>query len=51
MFVDILVICAVVAVIAAAALYIYKAKKRGAKCVGCPYSQNCGGCCSGMKNI
>ena len=26
-----------------ACLYIYKAKKRGDKCVGCPYAKTCGG--------
>lgn len=34
---------AVILVIAAAAAgYIYKAKKRGAKCIGCPSAASCG---------
>ncbi len=46
-------------VIGAAALYIYKSKKAGAACIGCPYAKECaskrkcdsqndkdgGGCC------
>lgn len=40
-----IVIVAVVAVILiAAARYVYKAKKRGAKCIGCSAGVN--GCCS-----
>ena len=40
-----LIIAAILAVIiAAAAGYIYKAKKSGAKCIGC--SVGAGGCCS-----
>ena len=35
------------AIITAAAAYIYKAKKRGVKCVGCPAGAACGGHCSG----
>lgn len=32
--------------IGAASMYLYKSKKRGENCIGCPYSQSCsGGCC------
>lgn len=27
--------------------YLYRQKKSGAKCIGCPYSKSCGGGCSG----
>lgn len=39
------VIAAVVllVILGLACLYIYKAKKRGEKCVGCPYAKTCGG--------
>lgn len=30
-----------VCVISAAVLYLYKAKKKGQVCVGCPYSKQC----------
>ena len=43
-----LIIIAIVAVIVGlAAGYIYKAKKRGVKCVGCPDSGSCSAGCSG----
>lgn len=32
------------AVVFAAALYVYRAKKSGKKCIGCP---DAGGCCGG----
>ena len=40
-----LIILAILALICGtAAIYIYKEKKRGAKCVGCHASTGCGGC-------
>ena len=41
--VNILIVLAVLAILGGAALYIYKEKKAGATCVGCPYAQGCGG--------
>lgn len=35
----------VVVIVAAAGLYIYKAKKSGKKCIGCPDGGSCGGSC------
>ena len=34
-------------ILGGAAGYIYKAKKKGVKCIGCPDGGKCGGCCSG----
>lgn len=35
-------------IVGLASFYIYKAKKSGQKCVGCPYSKTCGKtCCNG----
>ncbi len=34
----------IVVIVGLAAHYVYKAKKRGQKCIGCPHSQ-CGNCC------
>lgn len=42
-----LIIAIVVLVVGLAALYIYKAKKKGKKCIGCPYASKCGGKCNG----
>ena len=46
---DILVIAAIALILAAAAGYIITAKKKGAKCIGCPSAgscsaKSCGGC-------
>ena len=32
-------------ILISAALYVVKAKKVGKKCIGCPSSGTCGGCC------
>ena len=39
------IILIIVAIIAGlAGLYVYKAKKRGKKCIGCPHGGNCSAC-------
>ena len=40
--VDIIVILIIAAIIGGASYYIYKAKKSGKKCIGCPDSATCG---------
>lgn len=40
---DIIIILIIVALVAAISIYLYKAKKRGEKCIGCPYAKQCGG--------
>ena len=45
--VDYIAIAAIVLIVGAAVFYIVRAKKRGEKCVGCPYAKQCGGKCSG----
>ena len=47
--VDYIIIALVLAVLGLSALVIYKSKKRGKKCIGCPdscacSSTGCGGC-------
>lgn len=32
--------------VGSALFYVIRAKRRGAKCVGCPYAKACGGMCS-----
>ena len=46
-FVDYIAIAAIVLIVGAAVFYIVRAKKRGEKCVGCPYAKQCGGNCNG----
>ena len=38
---DIIAIAVIVIIIGLASLYIYKAKKKGQKCIGCPFSKTC----------
>ncbi len=44
-----IIIAVVVIVVSLAVLYIYKAKKSGKKCIGCPEAASCGGNCSGCS--
>ena len=46
---DYIVLALVILIIGGAAFYIYKAKKSGKKCIGCPDSGNCSGNCSGCS--
>lgn len=44
---DIVILAIVGLIVGSAAGYIYKAKKKGKKCIGCPDGGSCGGNCSG----
>ena len=44
---DILIIAATVLILAAAATYVIRSKKRGQTCIGCPHSKTCSGNCCG----
>lgn len=47
--VNLLAVTALLAIIAVIVLYLYKAKKRGETCIGCPYAKQCGGKCGGCN--
>jgi hypothetical protein len=47
--IDYILIALVVAIVGGAAFYIYKAKKSGKKCIGCPDSGSCSGNCGGCQ--
>ncbi len=47
--IDYLLIGLLLLILGGAGLYLYKAKKRGQKCVGCPYAQTCGKCTCDKK--
>ena len=47
---DIVIILVVAAILALAGLYVYKAKKSGQKCIGCPHSKSCSGNCCGCDH-
>ncbi|MDO4618503.1 MAG: FeoB-associated Cys-rich membrane protein [Clostridia bacterium] len=38
---DIILIVVLILILSASAVYIIKAKKRGEKCIGCPYAKEC----------
>ena len=40
--VDYIAIAAILLIVGAAVFYIIRAKRRGDKCVGCPYAKQCG---------
>ncbi len=40
-FLDVLPILIIALVVGAASFYIYKQKKKGRKCIGCPYCDAC----------
>ena len=47
--VNIMIIAVVGLIVGCAAGYIYKKKKRGVKCIGCPDGATCGGNCAGCS--
>ena len=47
--IDFLIIAVVALIVGLAGFYIRKEKKAGKTCVGCPYSGNCSGGCSGCS--
>lgn len=44
-FTDILIIALIAAIVGGAAYAIYRSKKKGKKCIGCPHSATCPGNC------
>ncbi len=46
---NIIVILIVAAVIGAICFYLYRQKKRGVTCIGCPYAKECSGKCGMNK--
>ena len=51
--VNVIIILVLAAIVGAAGWYVYKAKKSGQKCIGCPHAKQCaaqsGGCTCGSK--
>ena len=45
---NLIVLLVLLAIVGSAAIYVYRAKKRGQKCIGCPAANRCGaGGCGG----
>ena len=47
---DLIVIAVLVVIVGFAARYVYKAKKSGAKCIGCSVEGGCSGKCNCQKD-
>ena len=47
---DIIIVAVLVVVLGLAAWYVYKAKKSGQKCIGCPHGKSCSSCNCGCSD-
>ena len=47
--INLILILVLAAMIGGAGLYIYKAKKKGVKCIGCPSGKSCSGKCGSCE--
>ncbi len=48
--VDIIIIAVIVLLMGGAVFYVIREKKKGKKCIGCPYADSCGkGNCNSTK--
>ena len=45
--VDVIIVAILVCIIGRILFYLYRAKKRGEVCIGCPYGRHCTGHCGG----
>ncbi len=43
----ILIIAIIIVILGGALYYIFSQRKKGAKCIGCPYCKDCNGHCNG----
>ena len=46
---DLIIILILAACVGGACYYIHKSRKKGIKCIGCPYSNSCSSGCSDDK--
>ena len=46
---NVIIIAIIAFIVLLSARYVYKAKKNGKKCIGCP-NNGCGGCCCSSDN-
>ena len=46
---NVVIVIILAAIASGIVMYLLKAKKRGEKCIGCPYAKNCGGHCDNVK--
>lgn len=46
---NVIIILVLVLIIGSITFYLYRAKKKGLTCIGCPYAKSCGGKCRGNE--
>lgn len=46
---NIIIIAIVSAIVIGIIIYLYREKKKGVTCIGCPYAKKCGGKCGAKK--
>ena len=46
---DFIIIAVIACIVGAIIFYLVKSKKKGQKCIGCPYCNQCGGNCESKK--
>lgn len=46
---DFIIVLILLCIAGGIVFYLYKAKKRGQTCIGCPYSKQCTGKCSSCE--
>ena len=42
-----IIVAVLLAIVGGIVWYLFRAKKRGETCIGCPYAKQCGGKCGG----
>ncbi len=47
---NLIIIAILIAIVCGIMFYLYRAKKRGETCIGCPYLKECGGRCGGCPD-
>ena len=47
---NIIIVIVLLSIVGSIILYLWKAKKRGEKCVGCPYAKQCKNKCNSTCN-
>lgn len=48
---NIIIIAILLCIVGGIVCYLYKAKKRGETCIGCPYAKQCKGKCGGKTDV
>ncbi|MDD6328283.1 MAG: FeoB-associated Cys-rich membrane protein [Eubacteriales bacterium] len=46
---NVIVLIVLMILVAVVVCYLYRKRKMGSKCIGCPYSSQCGGKCGNQK--